>query len=114
MSVCKKLTIFRLFLYNNYDTLYLRQEKMVQKQQSLSNKALELHNAMKINFSVKMMIFFLFAMLVSCNNEEEKIGAMEDISSVAFKERLVTSEKLRTEDMIVFRFNFEKLHFQLM
>lgn len=107
MSVCKKLTIFRLFLYNNYDTLYLRLEKMVQKQQPLSNKALEPQNVMKINFLINsILMIFLSVILFSCNTEETK-GVTENNSSVTFRERLVTSEKLRTEDMIVFR---TKLH----
>lgn len=107
MSVCKKLTIFRLFLYNNYDTLYLRLEKMVQKQQPLSNKALEPQNVMKINFLINsILMIFLSVILFSCNTEETK-GVTENNSSVTFRERLITSEKLRTEDMVAFR---TKLH----
>lgn len=80
---------------------------MVQKQQPLSNKALEPQNAMKINFSVNfILMIFLSVILFSCNTEETT-GVTEGKSSVTFRERLVTSEKIRTEDMIVFR---TKLH----
>lgn len=107
LSVCKKLTIFRLFLHNNYDTLYLRLGKMVQKQQPLSNKALEPQNIMKINFLINsILMIFLSVILFSCNTEETK-GVTENNSSVTFRERLITSEKLRTEDMVAFR---TKLH----
>jgi hypothetical protein len=107
LSVCKKLTIFRLFLHNNYDTLYLRLGKMVQKQQPLSNKALEPQNIIKINFLINsILMIFLSVILFSCNTEETK-GVTENNSSVTFRERLITSEKLRTEDMVAFR---TKLH----
>lgn len=65
---------------------------------------------MKITFSAKSILFailfFSFA-FISCNNEEDTSGATENNSSVAFKERLTTSDKIRTEDMILFR---SKLH----
>jgi hypothetical protein len=63
---------------------------------------------MKINFSVNsILMIFLSVILFSCNTEEETTGVTEGKSSVTFRERLVTSEKIRTEDMIVFR---TKLH----
>jgi thioredoxin-related protein len=61
---------------------------------------------MKVHFSVKsvlLVIFFFSFVLISCNNEEDTTNVAENKSSANFKERLITSEKIRTEDMIVFR-----------
>lgn len=57
--------------------------------------------------SVLLVIFFLSFVLVSCNNEENITSVTESKSSATFKEKLATSDKIRTEDMIVFR---TKLH----
>ena len=61
---------------------------------------------MKKTFSAKSiafaLLFFSFA-FISCNNEEDTSSVAQSNTSVAFKERLTASDKIRTEDMIVFR-----------
>lgn len=52
-----------------------------------------------------LLSMFLFSLaLVSCEYEEEGITAtIENKNSTSFNERLATSDKIRTEDMIIFR-----------
>lgn len=63
---------------------------------------------MKINFRAKLFLLgaFLFSFLfISCNSEDER--TITEHNPTNFREKLVTSNKIRTEDMIVFR---TKLH----
>lgn len=54
--------------------------------------------------SVLLSMFLFSLALVSCEYEEEGITAtIENKNSTSFNERLATSDKIRTEDMIIFR-----------
>lgn len=54
--------------------------------------------------SVLLSIFLFSLALVSCDYEEEGMTAtIESKNSTSFNERLATSDKIRTEDMIIFR-----------
>lgn len=52
------------------------------------------------------MLCFSFA-FISCNSEEDTSTVTKINTDAAFKERMIASGKVRTEDMIVFR---TKLH----
>ncbi len=61
---------------------------------------------MKINLlkkSVLFVTFFFSFAFVSCNTEDNFTNVTESKSPASFTERLANSDKIRTEDMVVFR-----------